>query len=77
MASRHVAAVNLLLLDTCVSYQAGTSRIVHQSYTATYLAILIHKSEIKVRSGYRTGRSVDDSLRDPQISAQSMDSCAN
>ena len=32
----------------CVSYQADTSRIVHQSYTATCLAILIHKSEIKV-----------------------------
>ena len=49
-ASRHLAAAKLLLLDTCVSYQADTSRIVHQSHTATCLAILIHKSEIKVRS---------------------------
>ena len=48
--SWHVAALKLLLLDTCVSYQADTSRIVHQSHTATCLAILlIHKSEIKLR----------------------------
>ena len=34
-ASRHVAAVKLLFLDTCVSIQADTSRIVHQSHTTT------------------------------------------
>ena len=33
-ASRPVASVKLLLLDTCVSYQADTSRIVQQSHTS-------------------------------------------
>ena len=46
----HVAAVKLLLLGTCISYQADTSRIAHQSHTATCLAILIHKSEINLTS---------------------------
>ena len=40
-----VAAVKLLLLDMCVSYQADTSRIVHQSRLDSN--IIIHKSEIK------------------------------
>ena len=39
---RVAGPLKLLLLDTCVSYQADTSRIVHQSHTATCLAILIH-----------------------------------
>ena len=57
VASRHVAAVILLELGTCALHQTDTSGIVHQSYNATCLVISVHKSEIKVRSLQRTGRS--------------------
>ena len=70
-----------LILDTCVSYRADTSRIVHQSHdTATCLAILIHKSG---KVGIKKGRSRKQlscgcaRVHTPQISARSMDSLAN
>ena len=71
---------SLLLLGMCVSYHADTSRIVHQSHTATCLAIRIHKRESKVRSVQRTGRSrkqlpcaIHRFLRDPWIPARTRD----
>ena len=67
-ASRHVAAVILLELGTCASHQTDTSGIV-QSYNAT---CLIHKSEIKVSSLQRTGRTADCTSNYP---AQSMVFC--
>ncbi len=44
---------------SCDSHQTDTAGIVYRSYNATCPAILLHKSEIKVRSLQRTGRSVD------------------
>ena len=74
--SRQVPAVILLLLRTSASHRTDTWGIVDQTYNANCPEILQLKLHNKHVCDNITGGPANISLSDPQISAQSMDFCA-